>query len=183
MRSSFSQKRFLIVFAIFVLLSGVFAIAQGQQKATAKTKTAVTDPSQIPPPGKDELMSPEDLVKDPPGEWAETFDSECWSTHVVHAGTHCRGRVNWSGIGTLGDRGFEGSSEGAAEDAADRNLLRMLSVEPLSERGTCVQTTSGAGILEGQSFIHSDESRRGLGLQGLSNGEGSDTGKAISSAR
>lgn len=63
MRSSFCLKRFLIVAAMFVLLSGAFAIAQVQPKATTKTNAAVTDPSQIPPPGKDELMTPEDLVK------------------------------------------------------------------------------------------------------------------------
>ena len=63
MRSRFSRKRFLIVSALFLLLSGLFAIVQGQQKATAKTKTAVTELSQIPPPGKADLVSPEDLVK------------------------------------------------------------------------------------------------------------------------
>jgi hypothetical protein len=48
---------------MLVLLSGALATAQGQSKATAKPKTAATDPSQIPPPGKDDLISPEDLVK------------------------------------------------------------------------------------------------------------------------
>lgn len=63
MRSTAYRGRYLFVLTVLVLLSATLASAQGQHKGTPKSKSAVTDPSQVPPPGKDELISPEELVK------------------------------------------------------------------------------------------------------------------------